>query len=272
MMKIVYDSPLKQLVCYRNSAKDSFWDSHWNDTDILRTYKSMSKYSLVGRITRKYLRLQDGPILEGGCGVGQFVYSLSEAGYKCIGIDTAAETIKRARKANPSLNLKVMDIRMLEFPDEYFAGYWSLGVIEHFFEGYDDILNEMYRVVKPGGYIFVTVPIMSLLRRLNAFCGVYEIASAERENEFSKDDFYQFVLPNKRIIADFENKGLELIEMRNKGGIKGLADEVMILKAPSKFISSMRNKNFFCKCLVKLLDVVLSPVTGHMRLFVFKKS
>jgi ubiquinone/menaquinone biosynthesis C-methylase UbiE len=227
---------------------------------------------LVGRVTKKYLRSQDGPILEGGCGVGQFVYLLSEAGYKCIGIDIAEETIKRARKANPSLNLEIMDVRELEFPDNYFAGYWSLGVIEHFFEGYDEILNEMSRVVKPGGDIFVTVPVMSLQRRLKAFFGFYETASEEINNKFSKSDFYQFIFTHKKLINNFTKNGLELVEIRNKGGIKGLGDEVAIFKAPFRFISGLRNKNIVFKSLVKLLDIILSPVAGHMGLFVFKKQ
>jgi ubiquinone/menaquinone biosynthesis C-methylase UbiE len=234
-------------------------------------YKLMSKHNLIKRITKKYLRPQNGPILEGGCGVGQFVYSLSEAGYTCVGIDIAKETIKRAQKTNPSLNLKVMDVRDLKFPDNYFAGYWSLGVIEHFFEGYDEILNEMYRVIKPGGHLFISAPTMSLLRKLKAFFGVYEIASGEIKNAFNKSDFYQFIFPHKKLINDFTKKGLELVEVRDTGGIKGLKDEVTLFKTILKFISEQRNKNIVFKSFVKSLDIVLSQVSGHMGLFVFKK-
>jgi len=271
MMKIIYDRPQKQLICYRRGVKDSFWDGHWRDTDIWGAYRSMSKHNLVARITKKYLCPHNGPILEGGCGVGQFVYSLSEVGYKCIGIDIAEETITRAQMVNPSLQLEVMDVKELDFPDNHLAGYWSMGVIEHFFEGYDDIVSEMRRVVKPGGYVFVTVPVMSLLRRIKAFLGAYESAPLKIKNGIMADEFYQFIVPHEKLVNDFTRKGFELVEMRNKGGMKGLGDDLMVSKSLLRAISRLRSKNIVFKCLVKLLDVVLSPVTGHMGLFVFKQ-
>jgi len=53
------------------------------------------------------------------------------------------------------------DVRKLNFPDHYFDGYWSLGVIEHFYKGYDEIIHKIYRVLHPGGFLFLTVPEMS---------------------------------------------------------------------------------------------------------------
>jgi ubiquinone/menaquinone biosynthesis C-methylase UbiE len=270
-MKSFYEKATGCLVCYKEHVGDSFWDNHWGDTDIATLYKSLSKYNLITRITKKYLSPKDGPILEGGCGVGQFVYSLSKAEYECVGVDVARATIANVKNLYPSLNLRVMDIRKIDFPNNYFAGYWSLGVIEHYIEGYNKILDEMFRVVQPGGYIFVQVPIMCLLRRLKALFGLYETAPAESKNNFSKANFYQFVFPPRKLINDFTKQGLELVEMRSNAGIKGLGDEVVILKARLRFISELRNKNIVLKGLVKLLDLVLSPVTGHMRLFVFKK-
>lgn len=271
-MKVIYDRAQNQLVCYRKDINNSFWENHWRNTDISSLYKSLSKYNLLRRITKKYLSPQDGLILEGGCGIGQFVYSLSQAGYECIGIDTAEETVAKIKSLYPALNVTVMDVRKLDFPDNYFAGYWSIGVIEHFLEGYDDILNEMFRVVKPGGYMFVRVPVMSFLRRLKAFFGLYETISSNNNENISKVYFYQFIFSHKKIINDFAKKELELVEMRNKGGIKGSGDEIPMLKAALQYIAQLRNKNLVFKSFVKLLDIILSPITGHTCLFVFKKA
>ena len=270
-MQVLYDSSEKRLVCYRKKSDNAFWDIHWSKEDILRSHNSMSKYNLVIRVTKKYIHPDDGPILEGGCGVGQFVYLLSEGGYECIGIDTAEKTIKRVQRTNPSLNLKIMDVRDLKFPDNYLAGYWSMGVIEHFFHGYNDILNEMHRVVKPGGYLFVTVPVMSVLRRVKAYFGFYERVNNSVQNDLNKSAFYQFILPHEKIINDFKKKGLKFVEMRSKGGIKGLNDEIMIFKSLFRLISELRNKNIVFKSLSKLLEIILSPLAGHMKLFVFRK-
>lgn len=265
-MEIYYDKAQNRLVYFRQDI-DGFWDKRWTKSNIPAIYKSLSKYNLVVRITQKYLHPEDGPILEGGCGIGQFVYSLQSEGYKTIGVDTAQNTIKKIEKTNPELDVRVMDVEKLDFPDNYFAGYWSMGVIEHFYEGYDKVLDEMWRVVKKGGYIFVTVPTMCLLRRIKVFLNLYTDVI-----DFPKSDFYQFVLPREMIIRDFRNKGLKLIEKRNKGGIKGLGDEIKILKKPLSYISSIRHRNTLLKSAVKALDMILSPAAGHSCLFVFKKS
>lgn len=44
----------------------------------------------------------------------------------------------------------MQDVRKLQFADGFFDGYWSLGVIEYFWEGYNEIVNEVKRVIKPG--------------------------------------------------------------------------------------------------------------------------
>jgi len=270
-LKVVYDILEKRLICYKKNPDPVYWDQHWSDSDILRLYSSLSKYNLIQRATKKYIHPKDGPILEGGCGTAQFVYLLSEAGYKCVGVDTAEETIKKVKKVNPSLCLKVMDVRKLEFPDNYFAGYWSLGVIEHFFKGYNQILNEMYRVVKPGGFVFVTVPKMSNLRKLKAFWGLYENLSSNEGDDLSPDNFYQFILSHDKVVSDFKRKGLELVETHNKGGIKGLQDEISILKYSMQFLVKLRAKNVFSKSVFKVFDNLLSPITGHMGFYVCKK-
>jgi len=271
-MKVIYDKSENCLVCYRKNVNESFWDNHWANKDILRLYKSLSKYNLLRRITKKYLKPQDGPILEGGCGIGQFVYSLSQVGYECIGIDTAEETVAKIKSLYPTLNVTVMDVRKLDFPDNYFAGYWSMGVIEHFLEGYDEVLNEMCRVVKLGGYMFVKVPVLSFLRRLKVFFGLYETIIYNNNDILSKIDFYQFILPYKKIINDFTEKELELVKMHNNGGIIGLGDEIILFKPLLQYISRFRSKNVIIKSFIKFLDIILSPITGHTCLFVFKKA
>ena len=69
-------------------------------------------------------------------------------------------------KIDPNLNIKFSDVKHLFLEDNSVAGYWSLGVIEHFWDGYSEISNEMLRVIKPEGFLFITHPYISSLRRL----------------------------------------------------------------------------------------------------------
>ncbi|GAI52286.1 unnamed protein product, partial [marine sediment metagenome] len=99
--------------------------------------------------TKKYLS-PGAKVLEGGCGRGNKVYALYQHGYDAYGVDYAEETVKKVNQYAPELKITVDDIRNLNFEDGFFDGYWSLGVIEHFYDGYDAMLREMHRVLSEG--------------------------------------------------------------------------------------------------------------------------
>lgn len=265
-MYVFYDKITKFLVCMKNNDP-AYWDNHWHDSDIAKIYKSISTNNMVNRMTRRYVLPQDGPVLEGGCGMGQFVFSLSQAGYECIGIDTAEKTIKQVKKTNPQLDVRVMSVDDIDFPDNHFAAYWSLGVIEHFPDGYDKVLDEMFRVIKPQGFVFVSVPVISWLRRLKINLGLYKTKSDSAVNT----GFYQFILPWQKVVEDFKRKGFKKTSIIRRSGIKGLRDELPGFERPLRYIESLRNKNFFFKLLVEIFERCLSPMTGHISFFVFQK-
>lgn len=98
-------------------------------------------------------------------------------------------------------------MRDLPFHDNTFVGYWSVGVIEHFWEGYGVILKEMRRVLKPGDYLFLSFPYMSPLRRLKSKIGLYS-----EFNGKGKEDFFQFALNEKLVMTDFKTIGFKLLE------------------------------------------------------------
>src|SRR6266540_3316910 len=162
-----YDPIENRLVFEGEEATPDFWADSWRDEKLIASIKAGAHERFVSPITQKYITPgKDVRILEGGCGKGHFVYSLILRGYKAEGIDFAKQTIQEIHKVMPELPVRFDDVRKLSFPDNSFDGYWSLGVIEHFYAGYDDILDEMVRVIKPEGYLFVTFPHLSVLRRL----------------------------------------------------------------------------------------------------------
>ena len=169
-----YDTENRRLVYIEQRATPEFWDRQWEDEKLKKSILAGIKERFVFPTTKHYLKL-GAKILEGGCGKGHFVYSLYARGYDAYGVDFAEKTVKRVNTLIPELKIRLGDVRQLEFPDATFHGYWSLGVIEHFPEGYDPIAKEMLRVLKPGGYLFLTFPYMSPLRRLKTYFGAYPL-------------------------------------------------------------------------------------------------
>lgn len=108
------------------------------------------------------------PILEAGCGLGAWVVFLSEKGYDISGIDHDEKVIERLKGWKPSLKVSSGDISRLPYGDNFFGAYISLGVVEHFEEGCEEALKEAYRVLKPGGLIFLTVPLENIFRKIFA--------------------------------------------------------------------------------------------------------
>ena len=111
---------------------------------------------------------KDAPILEAGCGLGAWVIYLSERGYDIAGIDNDEKVIDRLRAWRPSLKVLHGDIRQLPYEDRSLGAVISLGVMEHFEEGCGAALVETYRVLRPGGLLFFTVPLDNLFRKVFA--------------------------------------------------------------------------------------------------------
>ena len=114
----------------------------------------------------------NGKILEAGCGVRQVVLALRNRGYDCYGLDNAQRTIDLLRVHFPDLPFKFGDVKCLPFEDGFFDAYISLGVIEHFVEGQEDILFEAACVLRPEGKILLSVPTVNSYRSLRCRLGL----------------------------------------------------------------------------------------------------
>jgi len=94
-------------------------------------------------------------VLDVGCGVGQVVARLTEAGYEAYGVDVSEPNIARARKFSDRCQL--YDGKRLPFPDHHFASAGALNVLEHVDEP-ESFLRELVRVLAAGGRVVVSSP------------------------------------------------------------------------------------------------------------------
>ena len=267
-MKILYDKENRRLVYIGESATPEFWNSHWDAESFKEMIERGKNNRFVLKTLNKYIPDKKGRILEGGCGRGQVVYCMHVHGYESIGVDFAEKTIEKIKKVIPELDVRVGDVRVLPFPNSYFTAYWSLGVIEHFWDGYHDILEEMRRVLINGGYVFLTFPYMSPLRRLKAKLDLYEEFNGE-----DKESFYQFALDPETVINDFEAIGFKFIGKKSRGGIGGFKEGVSIAKPLLQKLSDYQGKSLWIRGFRYVLDEVLAGLgTGHTIFLVFKNE
>lgn len=109
---------------------------------------------------------KDELVLEGGCGLGQFVIWLRDRGFQVFGIDYNESLVRKAREYDRNLDIEVGDVTDIQFPHNTFGAYLSFGVIEHFEDGPMKAIKEAYRVLKPGGKFIVFVPQKTLSMKL----------------------------------------------------------------------------------------------------------
>jgi len=257
----MFDKKNNRLLFIGTKSDSNFWDEFWNDENFEKQMHKKDKFVL--KTTQKYLN-QGDKVIEGGCGRGDKVWTLMQNGFDSVGIDYAEETVKKIKEVDKNLNIQCQDLRALDFTDNYFDGYWSIGVIEHFLDGYNDIQTEMLRVVKPNGYLFLTFPSMSFIRELKGRLGMYVEYDS---NKINKDTFYQYTLDANKVISDFEEVGFKLVRKIKYDGFKGAKEELGWFK----FLSG-HNIGFFTKVLRKIIDISFATFCNHTTVLILKKN
>ncbi len=98
------------------------------------------------------------PILEVGCGDGSFTKELVKYSPDVTAIDISESQIENNRRLFGGITFRQHDVaEPLPFADNSFGVIWCSEVLEHLFEpGY--AVREMYRVLRPGGKLLITVP------------------------------------------------------------------------------------------------------------------
>src|SRR5436190_14960421 len=105
-------------------------------------------------VTAEFARLgKRKQLLDLGCGKKPFHHIYTNYCETSVGIDVA-QTIHGTAMVDV-----VYDGKKIPFPDGEFDYVFSTEVMEHVPEP-KDFLNEIYRVLKPGGVLIMTVPFM----------------------------------------------------------------------------------------------------------------
>ena len=83
---------------------------------------------------------------------------LEREGFDVTGLDISRKTVEQLRKRFPDKDFQAGDIRDTRMEGNHFDACFSWGVFEHFENGPSDCLREAFRILKPGGLLFASVP------------------------------------------------------------------------------------------------------------------
>lgn len=242
---------------------DVMWDDIWKKTPS----RDYWKYALSGRLAGDYERLffkylaNQSRLLEAGCGVGQVVLALRARGFDCYGLDFAEAVVDLLKENFPDVPIQRGDIRALPYPNSYFDGYISLGVIEHFVDGQKGMLEEAARVLKPGGYAFVSVPAFNEYRKLRSRLGLY-CKQADLP-------FFESCISVEELKSLLSNAGFDPVEVSYQNTVMTFAQETPI-RPLYRYIEDVR----YVRGAVDRFLRLLLPKSwfGHMVMVVARKK
>ena len=138
----------------------------WEEIFKEKGYVFVDPHQDMSRLATIFHKHEVKRILDLGCGTGRHLAYLSQAGFEVSGFDSSKTALDLAKKwlEEECLEADILQCRMEEafpYPDGHFDAVISIQVIHH--NLMLDILttvNEIERVLKTGGYIFITVPIL----------------------------------------------------------------------------------------------------------------
>lgn len=98
-------------------------------------------------------------VLDAGCGTGRFAEVLAGRGCRVTGVDQSAAMLAKAEErlsAYDQVTLLEGDLEHLPFPEDRFDLVVSMATFA-FLEDPEAVLEELFRVTKPGGQIVVGI-------------------------------------------------------------------------------------------------------------------
>ncbi|MGH2903860.1 MAG: class I SAM-dependent methyltransferase [Solirubrobacteraceae bacterium] len=169
-------------------------------------------------------------VLDVGCGEGRFAAELARAGAEVVGVDLAAEPLRRARKRNPQLDLRQMPAAgPWPLEDASFDAVWAGEVIEHVADtaGW---LSELRRVLRSGGVLLLSTPDHGRLRRLG-----WTLSSRAFAAHFDPRTEHLRFYTRSALTELLEDFGFHDVAVRRAGGPPGARRRLLASARRSRF-------------------------------------
>ena len=255
---------------------------------LLRSCETDDVYALIQRHIPLGSR-----ILESGCGLARYVRFLKDQGWHPVGLEYVPETVAAVRKLWPDLDIVCGDATCSPFDADSFDAVLSLGVVEHWTEGPQTPLKDIFRVLKPGGIAIITVPCFNLIRRIKQQLWWYELTGLPRaaakavlrhqrqpmlrlQQQFlyhvfpAYGKFFEYRMRPQEFAAEIAKAGFTIVAQQPTALMDGIYHEVNLFHG----LVGFKNWHFTPSRLGRWLNTFLSRwpyVHPHMQAIVARK-
>lgn len=157
--------------------------------------------------------------LDIGCGNGKYLYYLKNKGFNVFGLDSSKTAVEMSREllGDDKNQVCLADMFNYDIAHNKYDLIFSISTIHHGLKKeVIDLINKIYYKLKPGGFVYITLPDINSHRKWETFKGDNEVASGtyaptsgpEKDlphSFFSKEEI-------KKIFFDFKNIDLKIDE------------------------------------------------------------
>ncbi len=261
----------------------------WDESEMQILLESCSRDEALPLIERHFAPPQT--LLEAGCGAGRWVRFLHDRGFRITGLEYKRETVSMVHRVWPDLDIVPGDCAASPFPENHFDGALSFGVVEHWEDGPQEPLRDLFRVLKRGGKAFISVPCHNSVRKIKRvlfwkeICGLPKAVAGRiiRGNPFCRlnrgyrfavhpawGPFLEYRMSTEQFRAEVEDAGFEVIEHLPLGLMDGVYHELN----PLLLVVGWRGWRFYPTALACGLNRLLSRrdfMHPHMQAVVVRK-
>lgn len=162
---------------------------------------------------------RNGVVLELGCGFGRYNFIFDKMGITTEGIDFDEELIKYLEawklKHNLTPTFRAGNVLDLPYENDSVSGCVSLGVVEHFIEGPQKAIAEIYRILKPGGIAIISTPSITFHNfyfHIKKF--VRNLLRKYLHFKLIDSPFFQYWYRPNKLVGYIKNSGLKVTQYR----------------------------------------------------------
>ena len=192
---------------------EQYWTRVWKDHGRAPELSALARRDEY-KIMRPVLAALPGGsrILDAGCGLGEWTVFFAQQGFDVVGLDLSVEVVDRLNVRFPGHQFIRGDIRRTEFASESFDACFSWGAFEHFENGLGECLAEAHRIVRPGGWLFISVPFQNWRHILRDSCPLehWDPGFDAKAGYAQAHRFYQWRLTRRELQRELELHGFRV--------------------------------------------------------------
>jgi len=151
-----------------------------------------------------------GKLLDVGCGSGEIAEKLTEMGFSITGADHSQVAIGKMHKKGLDARLVDFDADGLNSFTQLYDAVYAGDILEHVFDPIN-LLKEIYRVLKPNGRLYLSVPnefpfktrCSILIKSKSCQSFMYRHSGVDHHHTHFSEELLRFMLKESSLVISF---------------------------------------------------------------------